>query len=104
VLLAVLWQFEGFEDTVDQPAQEDLLNIPGSITLEQFFNQGRFLVVLLVGQQHIKHIIDGIQEDTAHLLALVLWPLVKSNKVINVDINVPHGVLQWLGVGLIQWL
>jgi hypothetical protein len=39
-----------------------------------------------------------------HLLAPILWPLDEPNEVINIDIDIPHQVLQWLGVGPIQWL
>jgi hypothetical protein len=81
---------QGLVDAVDEPPEDGLHGVPGSVTISQFLDGKRFLGLVVFGRR-FEVIVHGMQEQPAEGTQPVGGALAKGNKVINKNVNLLQG-------------
>ena len=88
LLGALLCELQCLVLTIQHPTQDLLPLVPTSIPFSKFLLQYGFLSVHVVCIPLGKYLVHGVHDAEPDVVALVLGPLSKPNKIIDEDINV----------------
>ena len=91
VALAIFWESEDFLDSVNLPANDDLLLAPGGVAFAELLEGYLFLPCSVVFVVRLEDVVNGAKEVSRHLPSFC-WPsLDYTNEVIEVYFDVGYG-------------
>ena len=88
VALVVFWEGDDLFDSVNRPAEDDLLRTPGGVAFAELFEQDWLLSCSVVLSFLAEEFVDGAEKVSRHLISFVQTSLYYTNEFIKVYFGV----------------
>jgi hypothetical protein len=88
---AVVREFEGEINRVDNPTKNRLAGVPGGVAFEKLFDGGGLLAPGLGGVGWPKNLIHGMEQSTPDPASAAGGSLAEANEIVNIYVDLGEG-------------